>query len=217
LYLTEIQVNTVERAVLKEQLSAMAAGRNDGIDLDTPERWAVENLREPVAFFRHVELLIPSDSILYVEGINVAPEVASFYESHRATKGAVCVSRDTIFPVPEIYHVQMEPGAVDGLIEQLGKHSREKCFIHLKAYQGERLLFAFHDAFDGSDLLVSDKIALQQVQVFCDKMGASFRRERNENKRNYDVLQALLRAMENPGKVRILWPWWKRALFFWKK
>jgi hypothetical protein len=93
LYFTEIQVNTVQRAVLKEQLSAMAAGRNDGIDLDTPERWV----------------------------------------------------------------------------------------------------------------------------VFCDKMVASFRRERNENKRNYDVLQALLRAMENPGKVRILWPWWKRALFFWKK
>jgi hypothetical protein len=174
-------------------------------------------LLQPVAFFRHVELLIPGDSILYFEGINLAPEVASFYESHRAIKGAVCVVRDTIFPVPDIYHVQMGPGVIGGLLELLGKHSRENCFYHVKAYREERLLFAFHDAFDGSDLLVSDEIPLEQVQAFCEKTGASFRRERNENKRNPEVLQALLRAMENPGKVRILWPWWKRALFFWKK
>jgi len=210
-------MDSAERAIFKEQLKAVAAGRGDGIDLDTPERRVIENLREPVAFFRHVELLIPGDSILYLEGINVAPEVVTFYESHRATIGAVCVVRDTIFPVPEIYHVQMGRGMIDGLIELLGKHSRENCFYHLKAYREERFLFAFHDAFDGSDLLVSDKIALEQVQAFCEKIGASFRRERNENKRNPEVLQALLRAMENPGKVRILWPWWKRALFFWKK
>jgi hypothetical protein len=111
----------------------------------------------------------------------------------------------------------MGPGVIDGLIELLGKHPREKCFYHLKAYREERLLFAFHDAFDGSDLLVSDEIPQEQVQAFCEKIGASFRRERNENKRNPEVLQALLRAMENPEKVRILWPWWKRALFFWKK
>jgi hypothetical protein len=210
-------MDTTERAILKEQLSAMAAGRGDGIELDTPERWVIGGLRQPVAFFRHLDLLIPKASILYFEGINVASEVARFYESRRPAKGAVCVARDTIFPVPEIYHVEMEPGVVDALIELLEKHSREKCFIHLKAYRDGRLLFAFHDAFDGSDLLVSDEIALEQVRAFREKIGASFRRERNENKRNPEVLRALLRAMENPSKVRILWPRWKRALFFWKK
>jgi hypothetical protein len=210
-------MDSAERASFKEQLKAMAAGRGDGIDLDSPERWAIGNLLEPVAFFRHVELLIPGDSILYFEGMNLAREVVSFYESHRAIKGAVCVVRDTIFPVPEIFHVQMGPGVTEGMVELLGKHSRENCFNHLKAYRDERLLFAFHDAFDGSNLLVSDKIALEQVKAFCENFGASFRRERNENKRNPEALLGLLRAMENPGKVRILWPWWKRALFFWKK
>jgi hypothetical protein len=111
----------------------------------------------------------------------------------------------------------MGKGMVEGLIELLGKHSREKCFVHIKGYRKERLLFAFHDAFDGSDLLVSDEIAPERVKAFCEKIGAAFRRERNQDKRNAEVLRALLRAMENPGKVRILWPWWKRALFFWKK
>jgi hypothetical protein len=89
-------MDSAERAIFKEQLKAMAAGRGDGIDLDTPERWVIGSLLRSVAFFRHVELLIPGDSILYFEGINFAPEVASFYESHRATNGAVCLVRDTI-------------------------------------------------------------------------------------------------------------------------
>ena len=56
-----------EREVLKEQLSLLAAGRGDGIDLDSPERWAVEGLRDPAAFFRYLAELIPRDSILYFE------------------------------------------------------------------------------------------------------------------------------------------------------
>ena len=55
-----------EREVLKAQLSLLAAGRGDGIDLDSPERWAVEGLRDPASFFQYLDELIPVDSILYV-------------------------------------------------------------------------------------------------------------------------------------------------------
>src|SRR5439155_14980820 len=89
-------------ATLKEQLTLMAAGRGDGIDLDSPERWVVEGLRDPILFFRNLELLIPADSILYFECSDLPSEVARFYEAHRAGRNAVCVVRDMIFPVPEI-------------------------------------------------------------------------------------------------------------------
>jgi hypothetical protein len=87
----------------------------------------------------------------------------------------------------------------------------------VKAYREEKLLFAFHDAFDGSELLISDRIPVESVTRFCTSLGAKPRRERNENKRDPEVLRQLLWAMENPGKVRQFWPWWKKALFFWKK
>ena len=44
-------MNATEREGLKEQLRVMAAGRGDGIDLDSVDRWVVEGLRDPVAFF----------------------------------------------------------------------------------------------------------------------------------------------------------------------
>ena len=84
----------------------MAAGRGDGIDLDSQDRWAVEGVEDPVTFFRQLALLIPEDSILYFEGHGVVPQAASFYEANRA-RNAVCVVRDMIFPVPEVFHVSM--------------------------------------------------------------------------------------------------------------
>jgi hypothetical protein len=93
----------------------------------------------------------------------------------------------------------------------------------VKAYREERLHLAFHDAFDGSALLVSDQIPAERVQAFCDRTRTKCRRERNENKRDPEVLRRLLWAMENPGKVRIkenitkLRPWWKKAVCFWKR
>jgi hypothetical protein len=206
-----------EREELKEQLRTMAAGRGDGIDLDSPDRWTIEGVRDPVAFFRYLSLLIPADSILYFEGSDIPPAVAGFYEANRARDGVVCVARETVYPVPEVFHVQMGPGVIEGLTELLAAHSRQDCFCHVKVYREEKVLVHFHDAFDGSPLLLSDRIALERVQSFCASLGAVYRRERNGGKRDPEALLLLLRALENPEKVRILWPWWKRALLFWKR
>src|SRR5260221_3530962 len=108
-------MGTAEREGLKEQLRAMAAGRGDGIDLDSQDRWAVEGVKDPVAFFRHLALLIPEDSILYFEGDEVVPDAVRFYEANRA-HNAVSVVRDMIFPVPEVFHVSFGPSVTEGLL-----------------------------------------------------------------------------------------------------
>jgi hypothetical protein len=209
-------VNSIARERLKEQLRAMIAGRGDGIDLDSVDRWVVEGVKDPIAFFRHIGELIPADSILYFEGTEIMPEVARFYENNRAAN-AVCVVRDCIFPVPETFHVAMSPGVVGALMNLLRNHPLETCFHHVKAYREKTLLFAFHDAFDGSNLLVSDLIPEESVRCFTSSLGGICRRERNVDERDPEELPRLLWALENSDKLRINWPWWKKALFFWKR
>jgi len=209
-------MNDAEREGLKEQLRAMAAGRGEGIDLDSVDRWVIEGLTDSVGFFRHLRILIPSDCILYFEGSAIVPEVARFYSKNRAAN-AICVVRDNIFPVPEMFHVAMTAGVIEGLIGLLGRHSLENCFHHVKAYRDGKLLFTFHDAFDGSYFLVSDRIAEADVSAFSSALGAAYRREPNVNKRDPEQLRRFLWALENPEKLRMNWPWWKKALFFWKK
>src|SRR6266478_6622574 len=78
---------STDREELKEQLRAMVAGRGDGIDLDTPFQWVIEGLKRPVVFFEHLPTLLPSDSILYVEGTSIAPEVAALFDHIKAYRG----------------------------------------------------------------------------------------------------------------------------------
>src|SRR6266850_5926046 len=132
-------MDAAEREGFKEQLRAIAAGRGDGIDLDSEDRWIVEGLKDPVAFFRHLGTLIPADSILYFEGCAIVPEVEEFYQKNRASD-AVCVMRDTIFPIPETFHVTMTPGVIAGLADLLSRHPRGACFDHVKGYREMRLL-----------------------------------------------------------------------------
>src|SRR5437764_68395 len=107
-------MDTAQATVLKEQLKAIAAGHGDGIALDTPERWVIEDIRDRTMFFKHLGLLIPADSILYIEGADIASDVAKFYEAHRAVSGAARVMRDMICPVPEIFHLRVGPELIHG-------------------------------------------------------------------------------------------------------
>lgn len=202
-----------DREQLKEQLRAMIAGRGAGIDLDTPFHWVIEGLKQPVSFFEKLPDLLPSDCILYFEGTSITAQMASFYSSHHASN-AVDVVRDTIAPAPEIYHVTFSPDVCAALGQFAERQSVPEMFDHIKAYQGERLLFTFHDAFSGW-LLVSEHIPDNVVARFCQALGVSRRREETKL-RNPEQLRRLLCAIENPHKVRISGePWWSRLWRRW--
>jgi hypothetical protein len=202
-----------DREELKEQLRAMVAGRGDGIDLDTPFHWVIESLKQPTAFFEHLPELLPPDSILYVEGTTIAADVASFYSSHRA-RNAVEVVRDTIVPVPEIYHFTFSPDVCSALRQFAEKYQVAEMFDHLKAYRSESLLFTFHDAFEGW-LLVSERLPDDAVARFSQALGASFRREETK-RRDPEQFRLLLRALENPHKLRFAGEsWWRRLSRRW--
>lgn len=208
-------MNSAEREGLKEQLRAMAAGRGDGLNLDSQHYWVIEGLESPSDSFHHLHLIIPPGSILYFEGCNVAKEVQYLYEKHKAPN-AVPVARDTLFPVPDTFHVSFTPEFLCTLVELWGRYGTTKCFDHVKAYRNEKLLFTFHDAFDGSPCLFSDSISENEIRAFALSLEGQYRLEPNENKRTPEQLQQLLWAMENPGKLKINRPWWKKLLFFWK-
>jgi hypothetical protein len=103
------------------------------------------------------------------------------------------------------------------MIDRLGQQPLEACFHHVKAYRDEKLLFAFHDAFAGHDLLVSGRVSEEGIQAFCTSVGVRYRREPMNKPARPEQLRHLLWALENPHKLRMNWPWWKKALFLWKR
>jgi len=164
-------MTSAEQEQLKDNLRGMIAGRGDGIDLDTQFRWVVERIDQPEPFIRSLPLLLPPDAILYFEGNSIVYEVSAFYELHRA-RNAVAVTRDTIFPVPDFFHVGFSPEVVARLCELAASRPSHQMFDHVKAYHGETLLFAFHDAFE-NDLLISDHIPEPVVKEFSRSLSVS--------------------------------------------
>lgn len=173
-------MSDIEKEKVKEQLRAMMGGRGDGIDLDTPFHWVIEDLKQPVPFFEQLPILLASDSILYVEGTRIVPEVASFYSSHRA-RNAVDVVRDTIAPVPDIYHFTFSTEVCARLRQFAESRPVAELFDHIKAYRGDALLFTFHDAFDGW-LRISEHIPEATIAKFCQALGVSRRREETKQR-----------------------------------
>lgn len=185
----------------------MIAGHNDGIDLDTSFHWIVEGIKQPEPFFTSLASLLPADAILYVEGGRIAPEVATLYEAHLAQK-PVAVVRDTLFPEPDIYHVNFSSEVAARLRELATTRPPHELCDHLKAYRENSLLFTFHDAFDGW-LLISEHVSESVVAEFCRTLGVACRRELTK-KRDPEQFRAFLNALEHPDKVRIKRkPWWR--------
>jgi hypothetical protein len=202
----------MKKEQMVEQLRAMAAGRGDGIDLNTPSNWIIKGLKQPDLFFEHLAKLLPPDAIIYVEGVTINAEAAAFYSSHRA-RNAVAVVRDTIFPVPDTYHLSFSNEVVAGMRMLLKKHPASEMFDHIKAYRDTALLFAFHDAFSGW-LQISEHVPDETVAEFCRALGVLCEKEKTKFRKPEDLLK-ILEMFENPGKIRYAgeskWRrWWRR-------
>ncbi len=198
-----------DREQLKNRLRVLIQAPQ-GIGLDTPEHWAIDGINEPRRFFEHLSLLMEAQSVLYFEGTTIHPEVASFYANH-ATAHPISVACDTVFPIPDIYHVDFSSAVVDGMVQLASQRPIRALFNHVKGYRCARLIFAFHDAFEDC-LRVSGHIPEPSVAVFCRALGVSYARERTEH-RSSDSLRHLLYAMEHPEKVKIHGvPWWQHLV-----
>ena len=197
-------MTNAEREQLKQSLECAAnpARPGEGIDLSTPFHWVSEEMEEPVAFFHHLPGLLPTDAVLYFEGTSITPDVARFYDQNRSRSTAP-VARDTIWPVPEIYHVVFSSKVCARLGELSTRHAVQELFDHIKAYRGNSLLFTFHDAFCGW-LRIAEHIPEPLVSAFFESLGASFHKEKTKP-RDPESLRRLLGAMGGYDRARFAW------------
>lgn len=207
-------MTTPDRDEIIQQLRALLAGRGDGIDLDTPFHWALAGVKQPEAFFQHLPVLLPPDSILYFEGTSIGSEPAAFYSAHRAAQ-AVEVARDTIAPVPDVYHVRFSAEVTEQLRALAARHAVAEMCDHLKAYRGRSLLLYFHDAFDGT-LRISEHLGEETVAPFARALGVPWQREET-GRRDPELLRQVLRSLEHPEEPAKSGPGdsWARRL--WKR
>lgn len=201
-------MNNGDRMQLKERLRLLADAPA-GLYFDTRELWIVSGIKQPKLFFQNLRLLMPSDSILYLEGTSIHPEAATLYAKHEASHPTP-LDCGTIFPIPDFYHLDFSAEIVAGMLDLIACRPVCELFLHANGYRAKSLIFSFHDAFE-SNLCVSGNIAESTVGEFCSALGVSYSRKATPKRTN--SYRDLLYLMEHPEKVKIpRAPWWREFL-----
>lgn len=184
-----------------------------GTFIDTPEHWAVRGITDATLFFRHLPLLLEPSSGLYLEGFNIPPEAREFYQKHRKSD-PMYLDPHTVYPEPETYHLEVSDQLLHGFAELLGRLPKERLFRHICGYEGKRLTFWWHDAFE-SDLLISGDVPEDVVTKFCGVLNVTFSRDVTVVPDINPVVKALLYAADHPERVEwsgnvlvVRYQWW---------
>ena len=201
-------MNDHDRQQLKSRLQALANAPM-GLHLDTPHQWVIEGIKEPQCFFQHLSLLMGPESILYLEGVTIHPEASTFYSKHETSQRSA-MACGTVFPIPDVYHLDFSPEVVIGILYLLARRPIGDLFNHISGYQPGHLTFAFHDAFE-SYLQISDRTPEPVVGAFCRALGVSY--SRKPTKLNSNPYREMLLVMEHPEKLKLhRKPWWREVV-----
>jgi hypothetical protein len=180
---------------IKQQIQAQLKllSNQTGLDIDTPFHWVINNANNPALFFENLPIIVQNNAVLYFECLDPVPEASYFYEKHQS-KHQQLVARDSVFPIPTIYHVRFSREFVAGMTHLISKVPSESLFIHIKCYMDNQIVFTFHDAFSGF-LRISNNIPKIDLTKFCNALKCGYTSEKTIP-RDPRILDAILSALE---------------------
>lgn len=111
----------------------------EGISLGQDVLWEVSSGKDLPSFLRGLIDLVPSESILYLEGGTPTKEIELYLEERRANK-ITKVALGTIWPRPKCFHIPISSENIEGLAKLTEKIAVPEAAIHLHVYKEDKVL-----------------------------------------------------------------------------
>jgi hypothetical protein len=111
--------------------------------------WELNGGWDSALFFRHLPPVLPAATTLFIEGTNVARDVADFLRS-AAEPGDYLPMRQTLWPLPKQFRLRCDGPTLAALADLAERHAVPELLDHLFVYVGPRVLLEFPDAFGGN-------------------------------------------------------------------
>ncbi|HUW84442.1 MAG TPA: hypothetical protein VMZ31_16780 [Phycisphaerae bacterium] len=151
----------------------------DGIRLNTREPyWELEGKTDFPLLLRALLVLVPDDSILYLEGGSPEGELLDFFNA-KAVPEQTHVAIGTIWPRPRCYHVPATAQNLTDLADIAESCAWPELAIHFHVYRDGRLLLEWHDAFS-QPMLLSGSIPDDKVRGFSVALGMTYALNKGE-------------------------------------
>ena len=158
---------------LSRLLDLLALRRQRGISLGLLPAWEISPPRDAANFIRALAQLLPPGSIIYLEGTGTAPDVRDFLRPRQADP-AQKITRGTIWPRPECFHIAAIPENIDGLASLFDRHAFPEICHHFHAYAAAGIIVEWYDCFGKDPLYVSRDVPVERIEAFCELTGSTY-------------------------------------------
>jgi len=157
--------------------------------------WEVGPLKDFTVFFSNLDMILPEDAVLFLEGTSMAQDVKDFlascalpepenlelgegYLGDRLPKERTFKvpfgGELKIFPRGSRFHIAVSPDNLKRLAELSGQHAEPEIFDSLLAYRAEKALLHWYDP-PSDPFNVSTEIDEARLKSFCEKAQIGYR------------------------------------------
>jgi hypothetical protein len=157
--------------------NAVPPSERKGINLTDPF-WEITPIENIESFLLALPLLVPDNSILYLEGVGLRDNLRSFLEEINIVND-IKVEMGTIWPKPKCYQILITEKSMKELSEIAKKYVPCEVASHVHVYKDNNILLQWFDAFIDEPIFLSKDIAEENVKEFCNKTGTIYKRTKS--------------------------------------
>ena len=151
--------------ILSKIFKCVSEDESKGISLRKGPCWEVSRIRDSSAFFRALSDLIPSNSILFIEGTSTSKDIQRYLEARKPDK-ITKVSLGTVWPRPNCFHMLATPENLEGLAKLADSYAAPEVADHIHVYTNGEIILEWHDAFS-DPVCISKVVPEDKIKNFC--------------------------------------------------
>lgn len=145
-----------------------------GTSLGAEPAWSVTGIDDASEFFRLLPSLIPSGSVLFLEGV-YSDAIIDYLKQH-PSEHRLKIAGGTIWPKPRCFHILITEETALDLARLSESCANPEVCSHLHVYRDEQVLASWYDAFD-DPLRISTSIPEERIQELCRKLDRAYQLE----------------------------------------
>jgi len=160
--------------ILSKLFGYVPADERKGIRLNDNDCWIISNYwkKDYENFFNFLRIIVPTESIIYIEGDSIIEKIREYYESKKISN-FVKVEMGTIWPRPTFYHIPFNEENILKLIEFFNNYAEPEILDHLIIYKHNEVFISGYDFLD-KEIWVSSLIDENKIKKFCEMLDAKY-------------------------------------------
>jgi hypothetical protein len=147
---------------------------SNAVFLSSGNSWEITAPENHVAFLSCLPELCPNDSIMYMEVTYLGKDVKKILSSIQID-GKLEISKGTIWPKSEIFHIPLTYENIHLLLKLLENHVTNEFVDHFHIYSCDKIFLTWYDAFSKDPLFISKQIPVVNVEKFCENIGSQLK------------------------------------------